>query len=423
VYFLASNLDSDSRLYWYSGYLSDTFTRNRVSINAGLRFDHYRHMYPDQQRPASRFYTAETFEGRDLTNWNLLAPRIGLTWDVTGGGKNVLKTSYGRYYWNRAARDLTVNANPNTETQWRRYRWTDSNRNGVWDEGEQGALLATRGGVAATDIDPNLKDTYTDQVTAWFERQLAEKFGVRAGFVWNRHSRRDGTFNVLTPPSAYTVPVQVVDPGPDGVRGTADDGATLNLLNLNPALVGKTLNTFMNMPDYHEEARNIEFAANRRFSNRWSLSASYAVTWRNDHNGIPYNPNGAPQSDYVPMRFLKLAGSFEPGWNLRISPLLRYQSGTPYGRRASVSMNYGSQTVQIEPTGDRRMDAPLIFDVRAERKFALASQRSIAVVLDVFNIANANSEVDININSGSTYQWPISVLPPRVVRFGAKFSW
>ncbi len=423
VYFLASSIDSDSRLYWYSAYLTDTFTRNRVSINAGLRFDHHRHMYPDQQRPASRFYTAETFEGRNLTNWNVLAPRIGVTWDLTGSGKDVLKTSYGRYYWNRAARDLTVNANPNTETQWRRYRWSDLNRNGVWDPGEEGALLATRGGVAATDIDPNLKDTYTDQVTLWFERQLAEKFGVRAGFVWNRHSRRDGTWNVLTPPSAYTIPVQVIDPGPDGRTGTADDGAVLNLRNLDPALVGKTLNVFMNMPDYHEEARNIEFAANRRFSNRWSVSASYAVTWRNDFNAIPYNPNGAPQSDYVAMTFMKLTGSYEPGWGLRVSPLVRYQSGTPYGRRASVSLNYGSQTVQIEPTGSRRMDAPLIFDVRAERKFSLPRQTSAAFVVDVFNIANSNAEVDVNINSGATYQWPISVLPPRVVRFGAKFSW
>jgi len=423
VYFLASGVDSDSRLYWDSAYLTDTFTRNRVSINAGLRFDHYRHMYPDQQLPASRFYAAATFPGRNVTNWNLLAPRIGLSWDVTGGSKNVLKASYGRYYWNRAARDLTVNANPNRETQWRRYKWTDKNGNGVWDSGEESTLLGTLGGVAATAIDPKLKDTYTDQVTFWFERQLAEKFGVRAGFVWNRHSRRDGSWNVLTPPTAYTIPVQVVDPGPDGKAGTADDGQVLNLKNLDPALIGKTLNTYMNMPDYNEEARNIEFVANRRFSNRWSMTASYAVTWRNDFNAIPYNPNGAPQSDLLRLTFIKLSGSYEPGWGLRLSPLMRYQTGTPYGRRATVSLNYGSQTVQIEPTGTRHMDSPLIFDVRAERKFTLPRGTAAAVVFDLFNIANSNAEYDINTTSSSTYQYPISVLAPRVARLGVKFSW
>jgi hypothetical protein len=293
----------------------------------------------------------------------------------------------------------------------------------VWDPGEESTLLGTLGGVAATSIDPNLEDTYTDQVTFWFERQLAEKFGVRAGFVWNRHSRRDGSWNVLTPPSAYNIPVQVVDPGPDGKAGTADDGQMLNLENLDPALIGKTLNTYMNMPDYNEEARNIEFVANRRFSNRWSMTASYAVTWRNDHNAIPYNPNGAPQSDLLRMTFIKLSGSYEPGWGLRLSPLVRYQTGTPYGRRATVSMNYGSQTVQIEPTGTRHMDAPLIFDVRAERRFTLPRGTAAAVVFDLFNVANSNAEVDINTTSSSTYQYPISVLAPRVARLGVKFSW
>jgi len=423
VYQYASGLDSDNRLYWYSAYLTDTWKRNRVSINAGLRWDRYQNMYPDQSRPASQFYTAEAFPERTLTRWNVFAPRFGVTWDVTGNAKNVLKTSYGRYYWNPSARNLTLAVNPNNAPQWRRYRWVDVNGSGVWEEGEQGALLGTRGGVATQDIDPAIEDTYTDQLTLWYERQLGEKFGVRGGFVWNRHSRRFTSRNVLTPPEAYNVPVQRVDPGPDGVLNTADDGAVLDLLNLDPSLIGKTKTIFMNAPDYNEEARNIEIAANRRFSNRWSLSGSYAVTWRNDFNAIPYNPNGAPQSDYIPMTFIKFGGSYEPGWNLRFTPLVRYQTGSPYGRRAQISMNYGTQTVQIEKTGERNMEAPLVFDVRAERRFHVWQATTLSVVIDLFNITNSNAETDINTTSGSTYQWPISVLPPRVVRFGAKFSW
>lgn len=423
VYFLASGLESDNRLYWYSGYLTDTWTRNRVTLNLGVRYDHYRHMYPDQARPESRFFAAESYAGRELTGWNVVAPRLGLSWDVTGSARNVVKASYGRYYWNIAARTLTLAVTPNNPPTWRRYRWTDANQNGVWDSGEEGALLGTRGGVATQDIDPEAKDTYTDQVTLWYERQLAEKFGVRAGFVWNRHARLLTSWNVLTPPEAYTIPVQKLDPGPDGRAGTSDDGPMLSLLDLTPSLIGRTSTVYMNVPDYNEDARNIEVVANRRFSNRWSMMASYAVTWRNDFNAIPYNPNGAPQSDYLAMSFVKVTGSYEPGWGLRLTPLVRYQSGNPYGRRASVSMNYGSQTVQVEPTGTRSMQAPLLFDLRAERRFPMQKGMALAVVLDLFNIANSNAETDININSGSTYQWPTTVLPPRVIRFGAKFSW
>ena len=50
-----------------------------------------------------------------------------------------------------------------------------------------------------------------------------------------------------------------------------------------------------------------------------------------------YNPNAAPQSDMLRMTFIKLSGSYEPGWGLRLSPLMRYQTGTPYGRRARSS--------------------------------------------------------------------------------------
>lgn len=285
-----------------------------------------------------------------------MAPRVGVSWDVTGGARNVVKASYGRYYWNIAARTLTLAVTPNNPPTWRRYRWADTNGNGVWDSGEETTLLGTRGGVATQDIDPDAKDTYTDQVTFWYERQLAEKFGIRAGFVWNRHSNLLTSWNVLTPPEAYNIAVQKQDPGPDGKAGTADDGAMLSMLNLTPSLVGQTKTMYMNVPDYHEEARNVELVANRQFSNRWSLSASYAVTWRNDFNSIPYNPNGAPQSDLLRMTFIKLSGSFEPGWGLRFTPLVRFQTGNPYGRRASITMNYGSQTVQIEPTGMRHMD-------------------------------------------------------------------
>jgi hypothetical protein len=86
-------------------------------------------------------------------------------------------------------------------------------------------------------------------------------------------------------------------------------------------------------------------------------------------------------------------------------------------------MNYGSQTVEIEPMGTRRMEAALVFDMRTERRFQLPHGMSVSAVVDVFNITNSNAETDIVVNSGSTYGWPSTVLPPLVVRFGAKFSW
>ncbi len=421
VYFLASGLNSINQLFWQSVYLTDTWTRHRLTINAGVRWDRYDSAYPDQKRPASRFFDPLEIPGRHLLVWNVFAPRIGFSWDVTGRARNVLKVHYGRYYWN-PSRTVPAAVNPNDAPQWRRYRWTDLNGDGFWQPGEETTLLATRGGVATQDFDPNLKDTYTDELSAWFERELGERLGVRVGGVIKHHERRFQTRNILTPPEAYTIPVDVRDPGPDGVAGTADDGAILHLRNLDPSLIGKTFNRIVNVPDYTEEARTIEATLTRRFAHRWSLMASWAATWQNDFNAIPYNPNGPPQSDSLRMTLVKVSGSVEPGWGLRISPLVRYQSGRPFGRTVSVSLNYGTQTVQVEPTGAQRMDAPLLFDVRAERRFALRAG-TLSAFVDCFNIANSNAAVTIVTSSGATYRRPSVILPPRVFRLGAKFSW
>lgn len=253
VYLLLAPLNSDNRLYWNSLYLTDNWNLGRVTINAGVRYDRYRSAYPDQDRPANQFAEALHIPGRsNIIAWNVLAPRIGIAWDITGGSRNVLKASYGRYYWNPS---LTVPdvVNPNTRPQWSRYTWTDLNRDLLWQRGEEGRLLGTRGGVARGTIDPNVKDPYTDEVTFWFERQLANAFGVRSGFVYKRSTRLFQEFNARNPYEAFNIPVTVVDPGVDGVTGTADDGV-LSFFNLDPNLIGLTLNTLRNAPNCDTDA-------------------------------------------------------------------------------------------------------------------------------------------------------------------------
>ncbi len=427
VYFLASGLDSDSRLYWDSIYLTDTWTMNHLSVNAGVRYDYYKSAYPDQSRPASTplgysttVFPAIDVQAQDLVAWNSFAPRVGISWDMTGKSKNVLKASYGRYYWN-PTRDISNAVNPNNVPQWRRYGWTDLNKNGYWDPGEEGSLQATRGGVANQVLDPTVKDPRTDQITTSFERQLGDKFGMHVAYVMNHTSDRYQARNILTPASAYTIPLTMPDPGPDGIVGTADDGAALQLLNLNPSLLGQTLTSTVTVPNYTETAHTFELAANRRFSNRWSLNASYAMTWRNNFNTIPYSPNDVAQGDMVRMTFAKVTMSYEPGWGIRVTPVMRYQSGTPFGRQVNVKVNYGTQTVQLEPTGAERMDSPLLFDCRAERRFTIFKGK-LSVVMDAFNITNSNAVTSLNTVSGPNFLQPITILNPRVVRFGLKFS-
>ena len=97
--------------------------------------------------------------------------------------------------------DISTAANRNRSPWFRRYGWTDRNGNGFWDEGEQGNLLVSQGGVASTVVDPNLENTHTRELSANDARRndrgweaerasgnvdLAE-LGVRVGDVVNVH--------------------------------------------------------------------------------------------------------------------------------------------------------------------------------------------------------------------------------------------
>ena len=186
VYLFQTPSRSESGLWTYSAYANDSWrVNNRLTLNLGLRFDRYRVSLPEQAHPAGRFNPApQRFPAVDnLIDWNVLAPRIGVTHDLAGDGRTILKLSYGQY-WLGPGTDLGFNANPNSDEWWRRYTWSDPDGSGVWEPGEQGRLVDSRGGVAIESLDPGLELPMLREVGAWIERELVANVGIRTGIVW-----------------------------------------------------------------------------------------------------------------------------------------------------------------------------------------------------------------------------------------------
>src|SRR5687768_5739913 len=81
-------------LMTYSFFANDTWRiNNRLSITPGLRFDRFANSLPEQQHPAGRFSSTPIVFAAvdDLVSWNLFGPRFGITYDLSGGGRSVLK--------------------------------------------------------------------------------------------------------------------------------------------------------------------------------------------------------------------------------------------------------------------------------------------------------------------------------------------
>lgn len=428
-------------LWTYAIFANDTWrVSNRLSLNLGLRFDKYSGFLPEQEHPASRFNpTALSFPAQDnVFDWNFLSPRAGVTFDLLGNGRTVLKLNYGEYWWNPGA-DFLFNVSPNVNGGWnKRYAWTDPNGNGVFDLGEQGNLVATSGGAATESLDPNLEDTYTRELAAWFERELIANLGVRTGVVWRGQRQRFQRVNTFHAFENFSVPIQIPDPGPDGRVGTSDDGPAIPGFNLAAQFLGQTNNVQQNVDGSDSDFYTWEITGTKRFSNRWSLLASFAHTWVKEfasnyfgnnvrQYALAVTPND--QINTVDGRHefttwqAKVHGTWDtPWWDVRLTPILRHQSGQPYGRTFQFGFNYGTQTVLAEPLGTRRQDNVTLLDLRVEKVMRFG-RTSLSGFVDVFNMFNANAEQNITWSSGTSFLRPSNIVPPRIARFGVKFDW
>jgi hypothetical protein len=443
VYLFQTPSQSTSGLWTYSAYASDAWQLNRrVTLTLGLRVDRYRAFLPEQSHPAGRFNAEpQIFPAVDhVIAWNVVAPRVGAIHDLSGDGRTLFKLTYGRY-WIAPGTQLGSMVNPNATVWWRRYEWFDPDGSGRWEPGEEGRELGRRGGVATESLDPALQLPLLSEAGAWIERELAARIGLRAGIVWRGSRRHFSRQNVNQPFEAFTVPVPITDPGPDGLSGTADDGPPVQAHNLAPEFAGlPAVHIVRNVPDVEEHHWTWDITATRRASGRWSLAGGFSHTWHREHAGgylgqsvrnnvYPLTPNDlintGPNGHHAFTTWTaKAYGTYEAPWALRVTPLLRHQSGQPYGRTILTNaLNYGSVRVLAEPIGARRMDHITLVDVRAEKGIRLAGGRRVAAFVDVFNLLNANPELNVSWASGPAFLRPLTILPPRIARVGTKVEW
>ena len=232
--------ESIGGLLTYGAFIHDTWrASDRLTFNLGVRFDRYRAFSPEQGHPAGRFNpTAQTFAAVDnYIAWNLPAPRLGMTYDVSGDGKTVIKANYGTY-WLESGRRLRVQHQPQrirvvAAVSLDRHQQRQSLAAGRRRRGTP----STRGGSATESLDPNLKNSYTKEFATFLERELMANFGVRAGYVWRGQRNQYAPLQhqpAGTPRSRSRCRFPIREP--TAALGTADDGAAIAAFDLTPPI-------------------------------------------------------------------------------------------------------------------------------------------------------------------------------------------
>ena len=455
-----------------AAYLQDNWQiNNRLSFNVGVRFDRYKLGWPEQGfTPAqSAYFQPVTTPATDVITMQMITPRVGFAWDVTGKGKTVVKAFFGRYAYNPSA-DITDNENP-VGAQQRRYTFVscaagqttgcDANGNRLLDgPNELGAFVQTVGGAGSVFTDRNLKLPYGDEISAHIEHELLPSLSVRGSYVM-KQLRRGWAIVDANRALDYNASFTAVDPGPDGSANTADDksitllrrgSAAERRVYMNPESIG--------LPEYKGDYDTVEFAINRRLKDHWMLLTSFEQTWSEDfrdtasstsalgvaRQGTAYfwEPNrrrfGAQKTSFWNY---KLLGRYEFPMGISAAASWKLQSGFQYARTISVNVPFGTgattaaETIHAEPLNSNRSPNVSIIDLRAEKAFRFGGRKATLMV-DVFNATNSHTPANFRVTTGRTtialatptsaavtgpqFQELIALLDPRIIRFGVRLD-
>lgn len=431
---------NDDRDLHHSLFVQDRWSvSNRATLTLGVRYDHQRPYYLDASRQPvlTAVFPAFTSKGKTLLTSDKVVPRLGVSYDLSGNGKAVLKAFYGRYYFNFADRLTDVDpggANRN------RYVFNDLNGNRIFDGTQElGRLISTAGG-SSTTLDPDLKTPFADEFNVSFERQFWEQTSFRTAYV--RKQTRDD-FTTYNPAylGRYTVPVvktitqQNFDTGTQGPQ-------TFTLFDVpNGLSTDNVVATIPSGSDFNFDT--LQFALNKRFSGGLFVQTSFDYQWRNELR----NPNSSSTSpltaDPIGTGYYQNNDAYptvpnrqkSQNWNYRflgryvlpyevgIGVNWRVQSGWPYARRESTSLpNAGTVRFFVEPIGNNRSDTVSILDLRVDKKIPIGGRFKVSLFGDLYNILNANPVTNFNLLNGSQFNRIVATLDPRTAQIGARLE-
>ena len=424
---------------WYATHVNDSWlVTPRFTLNLGLRFDRFRIFLPAQTHPQGRFNPTPQAFARvgNVFDWNAVAPRISGSLSLFGG-RTLAKASFG-HYWLPPGTDLGFNVNQNSQVWWERHRWSDADSNGRFSSGEEAGLLEQRGGEPLASIDRDLKLAFVREATARIEHQAPGGFALAAGAIWRSERQQGARQRASWPFESFSVLRTVADPGPDGALGTADDGAAIQVYDLPPELVGLSDNVVRNTRYGDSDYFTWEATARRRLGRSLSMLASFSHTQHRDQasgyagqtvraNEFPATPNDLIHTDGRGRHVFttwsaKAFVVWDGPWDVRLTPLLRHQSGQPFGRTLVVPLAHATVRVLLEPVGSRRQDHLTTLDLSAARTFRKGDGRQLAVFVDVFNVFNSNAEQNVSWSTNDFLR-PLAILPPRIARIGIRAAW
>jgi len=392
----------------------------RVSIDAGLRFEHLGGSAADASG----------------VSWNDLLPKAGFRWYLTDVGRISAIAGYSRNAHRLALTDLAY-GDPLAPTG-SVYLWnTAAPATRPPLTSERGTLVSRIGPGAGTTagfstIDPKLARPHMDELTVGFEGRPKPDMVVRLIGMARRERGLLGVVNTGVPTSSYSV-MPLFDTGLFG------DGSILPVFNRQPSTFGADRYELTNPDNDQATFVGAELTGQRQTdklfllfgitAGRSEALAGYRGFRAIENDGMVLgdvftNPNSRT---YAQGRIfnergytIKVATVYKLPYDFRVGIAARYQDGQHFSRLIVVpNLNQGPELIRAFRNGRTRFTFTGTLDARVQKDL-VSGPRKVALLVEGYNLLDMAYEIEEFQLTGPRSRTTTATQPPLSVHFGIR---
>ncbi len=461
---------------YYSAFLGDTLTWDRLTINAGVRWDRQYGQNLPSAIPANATFPqilpALNYAGRSKDfEWKDYQPRIGLTYALGANRTTIFKTSYARFVGAVGLGTVAI-TNPLAGSSYAYYAWNDKNKDSLVQPGE--VDLSPAGfqfsrnynpkdpgnpGVPNSAIDPRLKSPKTDEIIVGVDHELLPAFAVGVNYTYRkfkdqlyfaRYDPNTGTVLTRNDYEQYTV-----------LTGTLPDGTPYSepVYNIKKDVLTRLKGVppgffTYNRPDFNTTYNGVEFTLTKRLADKWMARGSFVYNNNKQHVGTngcadptnvltssSTNAQTCRDNDFVSVQstgsgskgsvFLNskwqfnVVGMYQLPLGFNVAANLYGRQGYPLNwfRNSSGPNDKLVRSVEVVATDTQRYKNVYEFDLRAEKVMNITASSTLTVSVDLFNATNENTVLQrFNRLARSNTNNIKEIQSPRIWRFGARLA-
>ena len=454
-------------------YAQEQWTIDRLTVNAGVRFDSIRTGYPDQER-ATNIYVPDPFlvEGQTVASWKDFQPRLGLAYDLRGDGKTALKASLSRY-GARDSTDLSQSVNPAVSSRSMNRTWIDSLciptasdptgstciagdglvQGDPRNNAPNGELISANTNLAfglpaiTTFHDENWAFGWGNRRSNWefsgsIQQELMPGVSLDVAYYRRAYINFSTQDNRAVGPDDYEIGTVTVPTNPLLPDG---GGGTLSFVDIRPGSVRVADNLTVHADDFggdSETWNGVDFTVDARLNNvllsggvstgrrsrdfcdRWSQLPETVGEGALDH--CNRSENWLTQ--------VKLLGSFTFPYDIQVAATLQNQPGPV----RAATLNFASADTSLgRPLSQNSIELNLIepgsfygerftqFDLRFTKILDLGgSGVRLRAMFDLFNVFNANTVMaeTASFDNPATWLTPEVIMPGRLAKLAFQLN-